>query len=386
MNEEKLKKIGESSDEMLVSLLKEAEEKKNLKSVELLKEVIKEKNNTTFEDIQPNKNIIKQKDPAVEVVKNDDADEGSVDMDDSSYLYDLQDSEIPFDLVDLPSKGLIYKRVKSKIPVSYLTAADEDLITSPNLYMDGKVIDLLLKRKIMDKNINPENLCKADRDAVIIWLRATGYGNNFPVSVKDPATGEEFETEIDLSEIKDNEFKLKPDEDGLFEYTMPRSGHVVKFRFLTNSDENNYKKVLEKSNTKIKKHMLESAIDSVLGLLSSEKDISEQTKKSLENAIDSLEKYNNSIEDDNLQYINGVTYMLQKSIVSINGEKDKKFINKYINVMPAIDSMSFRRYLNENSPSLDYSVTVNRPESLGGGSFKTFLELDASVFLNIPRL
>jgi hypothetical protein len=28
-------------------------------------------------------------------------------------------------------------------------------------------------------------------------------------------------------------------------------------------------------------------------------------------------------------------------------------------------------------------VSVNRPESLGGGSFETFLELDPTIFLNI---
>ena len=44
---------------------------------------------------------------------------------------------------------------------------------------------------------------------------------------------------------------------------------------------------------------------------------------------------------------------------------------------------TLRKYINENEPGMDFEITVERPESLGGGSFKTFLDWDDSVFLNI---
>ena len=54
--------------------------------------------------------------------------------------------------------------------------------------------------------------------------------------------------------------------------------------------------------------------------------------------------------------------------------------------MPALDAFKLRKYISDNEPSLDFKITVERPESLGGGSFTTFLELDFSLFLNIAKL
>ena len=51
--------------------------------------------------------------------------------------------------------------------------------------------------------------------------------------------------------------------------------------------------------------------------------------------------------------------------------------------MPANDSLKLRRYIIDNEPGLDFEVEIERPESLGGGSFKSFLEWSDSVFLNI---
>jgi hypothetical protein len=47
------------------------------------------------------------------------------------------------------------------------------------------------------------------------------------------------------------------------------------------------------------------------------------------------------------------------------------------------DSYELRKYINDNEPGVDFTITVKRPENLGGGSFKTFLEFDEYVFINI---
>lgn len=386
MNEKQTKKLEESQAQLIKDLLKEAEEHKS-SSVKSLTELA-ENNNINISETK--KKTSKKK---IEEEDIDDEDYNDIafnepdilsenDEDDENDI-EIDDFDVPYDMVPIPSKGLIYKNIKSKIPVAYLTASDEDLITSPNLYVDGRITDLLLKRKILDKNINPKILCKADRDAISVWLRATGYGEKFPVNVKDPITDTPFEGEVDLSEIKLNEFKLKPDEKGLFDFTLPKTGHLIKFRFMNNNDENNYTKVLEKSNPKIKKHILDEAKNSLINIIDNDKKIDEKLKKSLEQAADKISEYNNTIEDDGSDYIKSVTYILQKCIVSVNGNSDRVFINKYISVMPAFDAISLRRYINENVPSLDYRVTVNRPESLGGGSFTTFLDIDSSFFINV---
>jgi hypothetical protein len=89
------------------------------------------------------------------------------------------------------------------------------------------------------------------------------------------------------------------------------------------------------------------------------------------------------INDDELGYTHTLTNKLEMSIVSINGNDDREFISNYVNNMNVRDSLSIRKYISENEPGLDYAVTVERPESLGGGSMSVFLSLDEYVFLNI---
>lgn len=100
-----------------------------------------------------------------------------------SYDFDLSQipSYVQYDILPLPSNGECYPHKKNRIPVAYLTAADENIIASPNMYRDGKLIDIILERKILDKDIKVSELCKGDRDAIVLWLRATGYGSDFPI-------------------------------------------------------------------------------------------------------------------------------------------------------------------------------------------------------------
>ena len=92
------------------------------------------------------------------------------------YTFDF--SQIPdyvqYDVIPLPSNGECYPHPIGRVPVAYLTAYDENIISSPNMYRDGKVIDVILERKILDKRIKASDLCQGDRDAIILWLRATG--------------------------------------------------------------------------------------------------------------------------------------------------------------------------------------------------------------------
>ena len=45
-----------------------------------------------------------------------------------------EDSLAMYDIIPLPSKGECYRNKKDRVKVAYLTAADENIITSPNLY------------------------------------------------------------------------------------------------------------------------------------------------------------------------------------------------------------------------------------------------------------
>jgi hypothetical protein len=68
-------------------------------------------------------------------------------------------------------------------------------------------------------------------------------------------------------------------------------------------------------------------------------------------------------------------------IVSVNGNTDRKFIHEYVSTIPIRDSASLRRYIAKNTPGVDYTFEIEKPESLGGGSMSVFLQFDQFIFL-----
>ena len=294
------------------------------------------------------------------------------------------DPSLQYDVIQLPSNGQCYKSKIDRVPVAYLTAYDENIITSPNLYKDGLVIDFLLKNKIVNKDINVDDLVSGDADAIILFLRATSYGPDFPIVVQDPETGEQIETSVDLTTLKPKEFKLKGDENGHFEFVTPLRKDTIKFRYLTRGQERKLKQVTELEGYGTKSHMLDRERESLLGALSNDKVLNESERKSIRAAINTMKNWSKRLNDLNdSEYTKIMTNNMQLQVVAVNGNYDKEYVRKYVNAMPARDSLALRKYINNNMPGIDFNIEIQRPESLGGGSFKTFLNWDDSVFLNI---
>lgn len=294
------------------------------------------------------------------------------------------DPSLQYDVIQLPSNGQCYKSKIDRVPVAYLTAYDENIITSPNLYKDGLVIDFLLKNKIVNKDINVDDLVSGDADAIILFLRATSYGPDFPIVVQDPETGEQIETSVDLTTLKPKEFKLKGDENGHFEFVTPLRKDTIKFRYLTRGQERKLKQVTELEGYGTKSHMLERERESLLGALANDKVLNESEKKSIRAAINTMKNWSKRLSNLNdSEYTKIMTNNMQLQVVAVNGNYDKEYVRKYVNAMPARDSLALRKYINNNMPGIDFNIEIQRPESLGGGSFKTFLNWDDSVFLNI---
>ena len=294
------------------------------------------------------------------------------------------DPSLQYDVIQLPSNGQCYKSKIDRVPVAYLTAYDENIITSPNLYKDGLVIDFLLKNKIVNKDINVDDLVSGDADAIILFLRATSYGPDFPIVVQDPETGEQIETSVDLTTLKPKEFKLNGDENGHFEFVTPLRKDTIKFRYLTRGQERKLKQVTELEGYGTKSHMLDRERESLLGALSNDKVLNESERKSIRAAINTMKNWSKRLSDLNdSEYTKIMTNNMQLQVVAVNGNYDREYVRKYVNAMPARDSLALRKYINNNMPGIDFNIEIQRPESLGGGSFKTFLNWDDSVFLNI---
>ena len=357
--------------------------KKEIKQVNLFQDTdmsifdILEENNKVMEEEKEIKNV--------EISSNDEYDmtPSETTIADNSN-FNAIDPTLKYDIIHLPSNGQCYRNKVDRVPVAFLTAYDENIITSPNLYKDGLVIDYLLKSKVVNSEINVEDLVSGDADAIILYLRATSYGPEFPIVVNDPDTGEQIDTIIDLTKLKPRDFKLIGDENGHFEYTTPILKDKIKFRYLTRKQERQLRQVTELEGYGTKAMMLARESESLKAALMNDKYVNDNDKKIIRAAISTMEKWSKKLKDvNNSEFTKIMTNNMQLQIVAVNGNYDREYIRKYINQMPARDSLMLRKYINDNRPGINFDIEVERPESLGGGSFKTFLNWDDSVFLNI---
>lgn len=294
------------------------------------------------------------------------------------------DPEAAFDVIPLPSKGEGYKDKISKATVAYLTAYDENMILSPNLYKQNMILDYLIQEKLLSKQIDPMDLLEGDREAIILFLRASGYGNEYPITATDDATGKEFDTVVDLSKLKYKDFNLKGDSNGWFTYVLPVSQKEVKFRFPTHRDVLILEKLEKSENNLIKKATISSYAKELDEYLDDDKKVSTEEKIKLRQAVNAIENWSDNMEDTELLYNHSITNRFNLLIMAVDGITDKSYISNFIKKMNVKDSYMLRKFMTDNKPGIDYTITVQRPQSLGGGSFTTFLQLDELLFLNIP--
>ena len=304
--------------------------------------------------------------------------------------YDFDFSNIPnwvqYDVLPLPSNGMCYPVTSplrcGRIPVAYLTAADENIIASPNVYRDGKLLDIILERKILDKRINVNDLSSGDRDAIILWLRATSYGEDFPISTTNPKTGKRYNVTIKLSQFGYNDFDLESDENGLFTYTTS-NGDEIKFKFFTNEDEEKLKNIITSQVTDTNKIDVLKNLNYITETLN-RIEFSDEEKSMLVEDIDEIKDIvgTDISEVDEHVYPSTITEQMIMHTVSVNGNSDREFIKNYVENMRAKESMDYRNYFVDNKPGVDFKFDVNIPESDGGGSFATFLRIDDTIFIN----
>lgn len=234
----------------------------------------------------------------------------------------------PFDVIPLPSKGKLYRNKKQNVRLAYMTTADENILTSPNLLKSGEFLEILINRKLLEPELRYKDLLPGDRNAIMLWLRATAYGEMYPVTLLDEKD-EAFETEINLNELKTIELNVDPDEDGLFNFTMPLSKANVRFKLLTCGDIDNIEEMLERDS------------------------------------------------ENNILVNNANTYKLEKMIVEVNGDTNKTMIRDFVNYMRIQDSKEFNKFVESIETGIDLDIEVGTP---GGGSIKTFLPLNVRFF------
>ena len=110
----------------------------------------------------------------------------------------------PTEFVDLPSRGLGYDtghpmHGKDTIEIRYMTAKDEDILTSKTLLKKGIAVERFLDNIIVDKQVKASTLLTGDRNAIIIAARISGYGADYTTQVTSPACSETSQFSYDLN-------------------------------------------------------------------------------------------------------------------------------------------------------------------------------------------
>ena len=107
-----------------------------------------------------------------------------------------QESKFPSEEIDLPSGGKLYEKgsplSSGKIEIKYMTAREEDILTSQNLIRKGTVLDHLMDSVILTKEVNVDDLLIGDKNAIMIAIRILAYGPDYTVEMTDPDTGNKF--------------------------------------------------------------------------------------------------------------------------------------------------------------------------------------------------
>jgi len=226
-----------------------------------------------------------------------------------------QKFQIPTEMIELPSKGLIYAKEnplsKGEIEMQYMTARHEDLLTNVNNLKNGTAIEKTLKA-LISADINYDDLILGDRNGLLISARILAYGKDYQFKYPHPETGEE---EVINADLQTMEYK-KIDESlftgkNEFEFTLPFSKNKITFKLLTVGDD---KRIDEEAKG------LKKALGTEPGAIS---------------------------------------LRMKHQITSINGDYTAKTIREFVDTaLMSRDSVELRKYINSITPDISTKINI----------------------------
>ena len=234
---------------------------------------------------------------------------------------------LPHDVLTLPSGGKFYKSKKKSVKVGFLTAADENILANASNMSGDQVISQLIRSKVYEPDLKIDEMLEGDIEAILIFLRNTAFGPEYTISLTDPETGKRFESTFSLEELNFLKPEVEPDENGHYNFVLPKSNKNIKIKLLTFGDK---------------------------------KELSERENSYPKNMVAPK-----------------VTWRLSKQIISIDGNEDKTEIVKFIEKMPIMDSKFITNFVNRNQPSLNLEKEIIAPS---GKSVLTRVTFGAEFF------
>jgi hypothetical protein len=155
-----------------------------------------------------------------------------------------------------------------------------------------------------------EDLIEGDVEAILIFLRNTGFGPEMTLNLTDPGTKKQFQTNVMLDQLSIVNGQ-QPNEDGSFIINLPKTQSTIKLKPLT------YGEILE---------------------------ISKMADTYPQGRV-----------------VPKITWRMQKEIIEVDGSPDKAVIAKFIESMPIADSKFIRNFMNLNEPRLDMTRMLIAP-------------------------
>ena len=238
----------------------------------------------------------------------------------------------PTETIDLPSEGKLYPPdsplASGKVDVKYMTAKEEDILTSTNLIQKGTVIDKLLESLVVTKGVSPDDLFIGDLNAVMVASRILAYGKEYPIQLNCNSCNRKIDHVVDLSALE----MVTPTEtavDAQYTLTLP-TGITITFKLLTRGDE-----------------------------------------KAVKVEVDAMKKFNSSVESDGstrLKYI----------ITSVNGNTDRKVIREFADAMIIRDVRALRDQIKKVSPDVNFDLVVECSHC--GESIQARMPMGANFF------
>jgi len=169
----------------------------------------------------------------------------------------------PTEFVELPSRGQFYDENhplhdSDVVEIRHMTAKEEDILTSEALLKSGTALNRLLQSVLVDRNIYPESLLIGDKNAILIAIRQTGFGDLYTTTLNCSACGKQNDKDFSLDAKEITESILPEDvsllDNGNFLIHDTDYDLKLEIKLLTGSDEARITKTLD-SRKKLKKNV-----------------------------------------------------------------------------------------------------------------------------------
>ena len=223
---------------------------------------------------------------------------------------------VPTEFVELPSEGLFYPpghplHHQKTVEIRFMTAKEEDILTSRSLLKAGVALDRMLQNILMEKSIDVNTMLIGDKNALLVAARRTGYGPEYETTVNCPSCSTQVDYTFDISQPPCNNYAENAKEmgitignDGTLSITLPMSRVTLGCRFLTGADEVR---------------------------------LSKETDRKAKRKMDSTT----------------TTDAFRAFIISVNGDDNPFAVESFIQAMPARDARHLRTIYNSVIPNID---------------------------------